>query len=144
MDNSQDLIITEGELKSLSGHQKGLPVVALSGIWNWRTQGPEAELLPEGEKLKDSEALISELHRDWAGRTVIQLFDSDITKDHPGYPAFERLAEQLYNQGAKEIKIVTLPSMDEKSKTGLDDFLLAREDSGPEEPAAGRRCCNFC
>jgi hypothetical protein len=133
LDNTQDLIITEGELKSLSGHQKGLPVVALSGIWNWRTQGPEAELLSKDEKLVDSEALISELRRDWKDKTVTLVYDNDITKDHPGYPAFERLAEQLYKQGAKEIKIVTLPSLDEKSKIGLDDFLLAKGDSGTEE-----------
>jgi hypothetical protein len=133
LDENQYLIITEGELKSLSGYQRGLPVVAISGIWNWRTQSFEAELLPEGEKLKDSDALISELRRNWKGKTVSLLFDSDITKHHPGYPAFERLAEQLYRQGAKEIKIVTLPSLDEKNKTGLDDFLIARDDNDSED-----------
>jgi hypothetical protein len=133
LDKTHELIITEGELKCLSGHLKGLPVIALSGIYNWRTQGPEAGLLPESEKLSDSEALIPELQRDWKSKRFVLLYDSDIGRDHPGYSAFGRLAEQLYRQGAEEVKIVTLPSLDEKGKTGLDDFLLAKGDSGPKE-----------
>ena len=50
---AREIWITEGELKALCGHAYGLPVVALSGVYNWRTSGEEAELLAEGEKLKD-------------------------------------------------------------------------------------------
>lgn len=130
---AKELIITEGELKSLCGFLNGLSVVALSGIWNWRTQGPEAELLADGDKLSDSQALISELNRDWNCKHITLLYDSDITIDHPGYPAFQRLAEQFYRLGAEEVKIVTLPSIDEKGKTGLDDFLLAKGEDGPND-----------
>ena len=133
LDATTELIITEGELKSLCGFLKGLPVVALSGIWNWRTQGAEAELLADGDKLSDSQALISELDRDWSGRRITLLYDSDITTDHPGYPAFQRLAEQLYRLGAEEVRIVTLPSIEEKGKTGLDDFLLAEGEEGTKD-----------
>ena len=133
LDKVQELYITEGEIKSLAGSLKGLPVVGLSGIYNWRTQGQEAELLADGEKLTDSEALISELKRDWKGKRIVLIYDSDITRDHLGYPAFQRLAEQLYRQDAEEVKIITLPSLDEKAKTCLDDYLLAKGEDGPEE-----------
>ena len=66
---AQDLWITEGELKALAGSLQGLPIVALSGVWSWKTAGEEASLLAKGEKLKDSEALLSELAQvDWAGK----------------------------------------------------------------------------
>ena len=131
--NTNNLIITEGELKSLSGYLRGLPVASLSGIWNWRTHGAESELFDNGEKLKDSESLIPELNRDLKGKYVTLLYDSDITSTHPGYPASERLAEQLYRLGAEEVKIVTLPSLNDRSKTGLDDFLLAKGATGPAD-----------
>ncbi|MDD5735735.1 MAG: DUF3854 domain-containing protein, partial [Methanothrix soehngenii] len=58
---AQDLWITEGELKAIASSLLGLPIVALSGVWSWRTSGEEASLLPNGEKLKDDEALLPEL-----------------------------------------------------------------------------------
>lgn len=133
LDSAEEIFITEGELKSLAGYLRGLPVVGLSGIYNWRTQGPEVEQLAEGEKLTDSEALIKDLKRDWNGRRIVLIYDSDITRDHPGYPAFERLAEQLYRQGADDVRIITLPSLSKEAKTGLDDYLLAKGDDGPDD-----------
>ena len=65
---AEELWITEGEAKALCGHAQGLPIVGLSGVWNWRTSGPEAELLAEGEKLKDEEALLPELAQVSLGR----------------------------------------------------------------------------
>lgn len=124
-----EIIITEGELKAIAGSQFNLPVVALSGIWCWRTKDPQAK----DEELTDDKALLSELNRDWTGKRFVLLYDSDITKAHPGYPAFERLAEQLYRLRAKQVKIVTLPALYAESKTGLDDFLLAEKNHGPRE-----------
>ena len=67
-----ELLIVEGELKALCGYAQGLPVVGLSGVYNWRTSGPEAELLADGEKLKDEEALLPELAQvDWEGKKII-------------------------------------------------------------------------
>ena len=128
---SQELWVVEGELKSLCGHAQGLPIVGLSGVFNWRTSGPEAELLAEGEMLKDSEALLPELAQvDWGGKKVNLLYDSDITPGHRSYDAFPRLAEQLYRLGAEEVRILSLPSVAQGQKTGLDEFILAR---GPEQ-----------
>ena len=126
-----EICITEGELKALCGHAYGLPVIALSGVYNWRTLSPEAEILAEGEKLKDSEALLPELAQvDWSGKKVSLLYDSDIAKHSENREAFPRLAEQLYKLGAGEVRIFSLPPGDKGQKVGLDDFILAR---GPEQ-----------
>lgn len=134
----QELWITEGELKALTASLRGLPVAALAGIWCWRTQPEDAELYGE-EKVPDSEALIPDLRRDWAGKRLALIYDSDIDQHHAGYPAFQRLAEQLYRQGAREVKILTLPSLVQDGKTGLDDFILARERAGKDPVSELRR-----
>jgi len=85
--------LVEGELKALSGYLQGLPVIALGGVWSWRTSGSEAELLSEGEKLTDQEALLHELSQaNWEGKRVNLVYDSDITPGHRAYDAFPRLA----------------------------------------------------
>jgi len=128
---SQEIWLTEGELKSLSGFLQGLPIVALGGVWSWRTSGEETALLANGEKLKDGEALLPELAQvDWSGKKINLLYDSDIIPGHKAYDAFPRLAEQLYRRGAEEVRILSLPSVAQGQKTGLDEFILAR---GPEQ-----------
>ena len=128
---AEELWIVEGELKALCGYAQSLPIVGLSGVYNWRTLSPEAELLAEGEKLKDEEALLPELAQiDWSGKKINLLYDSDITPGHKAYDAFPRLAEQLYKLGAEEVRILSLPSVAQGQKTGLDEFILAR---GPEQ-----------
>lgn len=122
-----EIWITEGELKALCGHAYGLPVVALSGVYNWRTSGEEAPLLAEGEKLSDEEALLSELAQiNWEGKKINLLYDSDITKHPEAGDAFPRLAEMLYSRGAGEVRILSLPPGEKGQKVGLDDFILAR------------------
>lgn len=124
---AQEVWITEGEAKALCGFARGLPIVGLSGVYNWRTQGEEVELLAEGEKLKDDEALLPELAQvNWSGKKVSLLYDSDITPGHRAYPAYERLAEQLYRLGSEGVRILSLPSVDQGQKTGLDEFILAK------------------
>ena len=127
--NAKHLWITEGELKALCGFLYGLPVVALGGVNGWRTKGPEAELLAQGEKLTDDEALLPELAQiNWSGKKVTLLYDSDITPGNQAYGTFIGLAEQLYRLGAEEVRILSLPSIAQGQKTGLDDFILARKD----------------
>ena len=131
LNRAEDLWVVEGELKALCGHAQGLPIVGLSGIFNWRTSGAEAELLAEGEKLKDSEALLPELAQvDWSGKKINLLYDSDIVPGHKAYDAFPRLAEQLYRLGTEEVRVLTLPPVVKDGKTGLDDFIIAK---GPEQ-----------
>lgn len=126
-----EIWITEGEFKALCGHAYGLPVVALSGVYNWRTSGEGASLLADGEKLSDEESLLPELAQiDWSGKKVNLLYDSDITKHPEARDAFPRLAEQLYRLGAGEVRVLLLPPGDRSQKQGLDDFIIAR---GPEQ-----------
>jgi hypothetical protein len=132
LDKAQEIFIVEGELKSLAGFLKGFPVIGLTGIWGWRTETEDVELLAEGDRLSDTESLIPELKRDWAGKRVTLIYDSDIAPGHKAYDAFPRLAEQFYRLGAAEIRIVTLPSILSEGKTGLDDLLKEKGDEGPE------------
>ncbi|HWQ18293.1 MAG TPA: DUF3854 domain-containing protein [Methanotrichaceae archaeon] len=129
---THELWITEGELKALCGHAKGLPIVALSGVWNWRTDNPDVDLAA-GDKLQDEEALIPELNMPWDDWKFSLIYDSDITPGHKAYPAFERLAEQLYRLGAEEIKIISLPALASDQKTGLDEFILARKEQALQD-----------
>lgn len=131
---TKELWIVEGELKSLCGHAQGLPIVGLSGVWNWRTETDEASLLADGEKLKDEAALLPELAQaDWSGKRVRLVYDSDIVPGHKAYDAFPRLAEQLYRLGAEEVRILTIPSLSKKEKTGLDEYLIAKGSQGLED-----------
>jgi hypothetical protein len=124
---AEELWVVEGELKALCGHARGLQIVGLSGVWNWRS--PDTlltELMPD-KKLPDKEALLPELAQiDWKGKKVCLLYDSDISPGHVAYDAFPRLAEQLYRLGCEEVRIVSLPPVLEEGKTGLDDFFLAQ------------------
>ena len=131
---AKELWIVEGELKSLCGHAQGLPIVGLSGVWNWRTETEEVSLLADGEKLKDEAALLPELAQvDWSGKRVRLVYDSDIVPGHKAYDAFPRLAEQLYRLGAEEVRILTIPSLSKKEKTGLDEYLIAKGSQGLED-----------
>jgi hypothetical protein len=128
LDQSKELWITEGELKALCGFDHDLPIVALSGIWCWKTSGSN------GEKLSDEEGLLPDLARvQWSGKKVVLFYDSDITPGHKAYDAFPRLAEQLYRLGADEVKIISLPPLEKDQKTGLDDFILARKEQAIPE-----------
>jgi hypothetical protein len=131
LSQAQELWIVEGEAKALCGHAQALPIIGLSGVFNWRTLGPETELLAEGEKLKDEEALLPELAQvNLSGKKINLLYDSDIIPGHKAYDAFPRLAEQFYRLGAGEVRILSLPSLSKEQKTGLDEFILAK---GPEQ-----------
>lgn len=140
-----EIWVTEGELKALAGWAYGLPVAALAGVWNWRQDVDEtdpelaaAKLAGQGGKAPDPEAMIEDLRRDWTGKTIVLIYDSDICQDHPAWPAFGRLAEQLYARGAAAVKVITLPTIpplegegqDGAEKTGLDDYLRRRKALG--------------
>ena len=129
-----EIWLTEGELKAACAASRGLAVVGLSGVWNWRTKPEESELFGE-EKIPDIDAVIQELARDWSRQQIALIYDSDINTKHCAYPAFTRRAEQLYRMGADKVKIITLPSLISNGKTGLDDFFLVREKAGKDAVA---------
>jgi hypothetical protein len=88
INNFEQIIITEGELKSYRAWRgSGIACVALAGIMSRRT----------GEVKDDSLGLLPSLDRDWSGKNLVLIYDSDIRPGHPGYPSFVRLGLQLYN-----------------------------------------------
>ena len=102
------VLITEGEKKALKACLDGFPTIGLSGVWCFKRDG---QLMPELEQFA------------WEGRSVWIVFDSDAaTNPHIGH-AQRALATLLVERGA-EVRIVDLPSADDGSKQGLDDFVV--------------------
>jgi len=135
----QEIWLTEGELKALAVSLHGQPCAAVAGVWNWRTDVTEADPLAaalelEGEKAPDRLALIPDFQGEWvAGKEIVLWYDSDIRPGHDAYPAFQRLAEQLYRLGAASVKILSVPRVKADGKTGLDDYILVRGESALAE-----------
>ncbi len=114
-DYRQMLLITEGELKAAKACVEGYPTIALGGVWNFQTRHPEANFLPELEKII------------WPRRIVYICYDSDVLKNPQVAKAAWRLAEELRDRGAMP-RLAVIPSAT-SDKQGLDDFLVAE---GPE------------
>ncbi len=120
-DPSHSLRVTEGEKKTLKLTQEGFPTIGLGGIWNFREK-----TTPEGGLIPDLEAVT------WAGRIVYLVPDSDAWTNEQVLLAVYRCARLLEARGAT-VFVVKLPPLPDQSKTGADDFLVARG------PAAFRR-----
>jgi len=106
------LIITEGEIKALTGTVNGYPTVGLGGVESWRSANKREPFL------KDLEAVV------WKTRNVYICYDSDAALKPQVADAALRLAEELGRHGAI-VYDAGLPSIGEK-KVGLDDFLVMR------------------
>ncbi|MCJ7445483.1 MAG: DUF3854 domain-containing protein, partial [Methanotrichaceae archaeon] len=97
-------------------------------VWCWKITDDDGESLP------DDQGLLPELAKiNWTDKEVVLLYDSDIVLGHTAYPAFKRLADQLYRLGGESIKILSLPSVADGQKTGIDDFIIARGDQAIPE-----------
>jgi P4 family phage/plasmid primase-like protien len=108
---SAELLVTEGEKKSLAADQAGFPCVGLVGVFGWKAAKAE-RLIPDLELIE------------WRGRQVRIVFDSDLADNENVADAESRLAAQLSNRGAI-VRVVRLPSGTHGEKMGLDDFLVA-------------------
>ncbi len=111
-----ELLITEGEKKSLKATQEGFPCLGLVGVYGWK-DGKSERLLPAMERIA------------WKGRPVRLVFDSDITRNENVQEAEARLAKHLADRGAT-VRVVRLPdgapdADGMPAKMGLDDFLVA-------------------
>jgi putative DNA primase/helicase len=110
-DGATEILITEGEKKSLAGTQAGFCVLGLSGVDCWH-----------GRK---SNSLLPDLELNYAGVMVYVAFDSDAVTNQHVHEQELLLAGQLKLRGAKAVKIVRLPSGPNGEKVGLDDYLVA-------------------
>lgn len=120
---TQEIIITEGEKKSLLLAQLGFTAIGLVGVHGWKPKGKETLL-----------AVLE--HIVWTGRPVYICFDSDLADNEQVRDAAARLAAQLTARGAK-VKIIVLPpgppGADGKpTKSGIDDHLVREADPRKE------------
>lgn len=116
LDDAQaELLMTEGEKKSLCATQHGFACIGISGVWAWKPKRAE-RLLPELERIE------------WQGRRVFICYDSDVATKADVQLAESRLAKHLADRGAI-VRVVRLPESPD-GKVGLDDYLLA---NGPGE-----------
>jgi P4 family phage/plasmid primase-like protien len=131
------LVICEGEKKTLAvaaqlsnaKAKSGAPyvVVGIAGITCWHPAKRPTQLLPDFHlfDLKD--------------RTVTILFDSDADRKHSIDTQREQLAATLYRHGAKP-RIARVPEILDAKKTGIDDYLVLRDEKKLGEP---KRSLNF-
>lgn len=109
---SEEIIITEGELKAACAASHGYNCLALGGVTVWQSSKKRVPLLEPLPQI------------DWRGRPVTIIFDSDAATNPDVARAQVSLAKMLLQQGALP-KIATLPSALNGDKQGLDDFLVA-------------------
>lgn len=105
---SIDLIITEGETRSIILASHNIPCIGLPGVNAVNKLG---ELLPDLDKI------------DWQNRNVSICFDSDIIEKYQVKNALLELIKALFTRGAK-ISITLLPNEICGAKNGIDDFIL--------------------
>ena len=112
-DPAAPLLLTEGEKKSIAATDRGLHMIGLGGIWNWKVG-------------KGVDALEQTLAPYAMRRRVIMVYDSDAA-DASKKADFElcasRLAAALLPLEAT-LEVVVLPALTDGGKTGVDDFLL--------------------
>ncbi len=112
-DNTQPIIITEGELKAACACKRGFPTVGLGGVWAFMKEDAP---LPFFDEVR------------WEERRVYICYDSDAATNPHVNKAEARLAKLLGELGARP-HILRLPSPKD-TKVGLDDYLL---DKGEEK-----------
>lgn len=110
-DSTRELLVVEGEKKSLCATQEGFPAVGLIGVYGWK----------DGKK---ADRLIAELDAiEWRGRKVFIGYDSDLMDKPEVKAARARLAQQLTARGA-DVRCIDMPDEPDGSKNGIDDYLV--------------------
>lgn len=105
------LWITEGVKKADALASKGLPVVALTGVFNWRSR---MGTLGDWEDIP------------LKGRTVVICFDADARHNRMVTGAMRRLGMWLESKGAADIRYLIVPEeVDGTPVKGVDDYFHA-------------------
>ncbi len=113
-DTSAQLLVIEGEKKTLAASQAGYVAVGVPGVYGWRSNGGTIKDLDEFK---------------WRERPVVICFDSDVWSNGDVREALRRLVRELERREA-DVRAVLLPEGEDGAKVGVDDFLLA---NGPDE-----------
>jgi hypothetical protein len=103
---AEEIIVAEGEKKTLAAHQAGFNAVGMGGVWNW---------LSEGEPIADLKLI------NWNGREVTIIPDSDVFERANLLRAIFALGWELRILGAS-VLVAQIPQAG--VKVGLDDFLV--------------------
>lgn len=111
-DVSKSIVVTEGEAKALCAASRGVPTIALGGVFSFMSRSQDG-LLPELESVT------------WRDRDVYLVFDSDAATNPQVMAAEGRLADELQRARGAKLRIVRLPAGDGGGKVGLDDYLQA-------------------
>ncbi len=109
----RDLWIVEGVKKADALVSRGIPAVALAGVWMAHVTGSKGEeLLPCWRHVRLS------------GRRVIVGFDSDWQRKAEVHDALQRVVKGMEAAGA-DIRVCYLEDAPDGSKVGVDDYLVA-------------------
>ena len=102
--------ITEGEKKAIAACLLGFPTIALSGVWSFRSNKKNIDLIPE-------------LHEGWLikSQTMCIVFDSDVVTNDKVEAAREELTSRLMDVGF----IVNARNLPIERGKGLDDFFVS-------------------
>ena len=122
-EESDTLIITEGEKSSLKPAQEGLAVVGISGVYMWRDPAYQKA---EGEKMSPETPLLPALAQMAKGKRVVVVADSDAADKPQVRHALRMLARAIRIQvRTKSVGYVAIPTgLDgTDAKLGLDDLL---------------------
>lgn len=110
VDPTVELWITEGIKKADALTARGACVVALAGVYNWRsTMGALGDW--EDVRLK--------------GRDVVVCFDADALTKPNVLRAMQRLGKWLRSKGATPLYLVTPAKVGDRAVKGADDYLAA-------------------
>lgn len=111
-DFGSELIIAEGEKKTLKGVQEGLPCIGVAGIWNWiqKDEDGNASSIPELDQIA------------WVERNITLVFDSDIWANTQAKQGMYALGRELEDRGAR-VEVVLLRPQNGR-KVGMDDYLV--------------------
>jgi hypothetical protein len=108
--NPGDIVVTEGEKKTLAAHQAGFNAVGVGGVWAW---------LSNGDPIADLNLIR------WDGREVTIIPDSDVFQRVDLMRAIYAFGRELQAVGANVV-VAQIPQS--TRKVGLDDHLVSGGD----------------
>lgn len=121
-----EIIITEGEKKSVGASLLGIPTIALGGVWNFKSKKQHLLMLPE---------LLEWF--DWSEADVSFAFDVDVYgNDDVRYAMHQCKAAMRKTFKPKSLSTIELTAEATNDKIGLDDWLCACDGSPKKVLAA--------
>ncbi|MBU2768142.1 DUF927 domain-containing protein [Acidithiobacillus ferrivorans] len=145
------LVITEGEKKAIAGCNAGIPTIGIPGVWMWTDPAHRREVDCDGkttDKINPGTPIhpeiaaiirmLQDLPEPWS---ILVLGDSDL--EQPEKWQAKRglllLAQAIRHQIERNVYYMSCPNTGD-GKTGLDDWLLARDHDDVRSAIATATC----